>query len=204
VSWWRGEGNADDSAGPNNGVAQNGVTYVPGVIGQAFNFNGTTSDVLIPTSTTLNLADGFTIALWINLPTGVAQSLGLIEKLVPSVEDKVIGINSTGTVYFYLYNLTPVSPTFSSNTALTLNTWHHIAATYDGNDENIYIDGAFDATQVASGDVSNGAGALTFAHNAARAAAGTNTFFAGSLDEIRWYSRALSAQEIAALASGCN
>ncbi len=75
MSWWRGEGNADDSAGPNNGVAQNGVTYVPGVIGQAFNFNGTTSDVLIPTSTTLNLADGFTIALWINLPTGVAQSL---------------------------------------------------------------------------------------------------------------------------------
>jgi len=203
VSWWQCDGNADDSVGPNDGVLQNGVTFVAAPTGQALEFNGTTADVLIQTSTTLNLTDGYTIAFWINVPTWPSQVTYIMEKLVAGAEDKAVMINTDGTIDFYLYNVMDLVP-LESATALTLNTWHHFAATYDGADANIYIDGLFDASKIAAGDVANSTGALAFAHNATRAMYGSDTFFAGDLADIRWYSRALSAAEVAEIASGCN
>src|SRR5271169_3729630 len=47
VGWWPGNGNAVDIAGGNNGMLTNGVTYVPGEVGQAFNFNSNSAMVLI-------------------------------------------------------------------------------------------------------------------------------------------------------------
>src|SRR5262249_48172926 len=38
VSWWRGEGNANDAQGGNNGALVGGVSYAPGKVGQAFSF----------------------------------------------------------------------------------------------------------------------------------------------------------------------
>jgi hypothetical protein len=40
VSWWPGEGNAEDQMGANPGVVMNGVTFVPGMVGLAFSFDG--------------------------------------------------------------------------------------------------------------------------------------------------------------------
>ena len=40
VGWWRGEGNALDATGLNNGTAYNNLTYAPGVVGQAFVLDG--------------------------------------------------------------------------------------------------------------------------------------------------------------------
>jgi concanavalin A-like lectin/glucanase superfamily protein len=205
VSWWRAEGNAADSVGPNTGTIQGGdggVTFVPGKIGQAFSFNGTSGDVLIPTSTTLNLTASYTIAFWINIPAlPSADDTILINKWVNGLEDKFTWINANGHIGFYLFEVTPVTSPLVSATALSLNTWHHVAATYNGADENIYIDGQFDASQVAAGDIANNTGSLCFAHNASRAAF-NNTYFAGDLDEIRWYSRALSGAEVTELAAG--
>src|SRR5207253_6512437 len=39
TGWWNGDGNANDSAGMNNGVAI-GVTFLTGKVGQAFSFSG--------------------------------------------------------------------------------------------------------------------------------------------------------------------
>src|SRR2546422_268057 len=73
VSWWRGEGNAADSAGVNAGFVQGGVTFTAGEVGQSFSFNGTNADVAITRSPTLNVgaADGFTVEAWIN-PTDLS------------------------------------------------------------------------------------------------------------------------------------
>ena len=40
VSWWPGEGNANDIQGSNNGTLVNGVTFAQGKVGQAFSFDG--------------------------------------------------------------------------------------------------------------------------------------------------------------------
>ena len=200
VSWWRAEGNANDSVGANNGVAENGVTYVARAGGQAFAFNGAMAEVQIPTSTTLDLTDGYTIAFWINLPSLPPQLTYIVEKLVSYAEDKAVDLNPDGTIGFHIFPVIHMEAPLSSTTALTLNAWHYVAATYDGALAAIYLDGRLDSSTAVSGTIDNSTGALGFAHNDTR----DGGYLAGDLDEIRWYSRALSASEIAALASGCN
>jgi hypothetical protein len=48
VSWWSGDGNANDIAGVNHGALQNGVTFAPGKVGQAFSFDGIDDFVSVP------------------------------------------------------------------------------------------------------------------------------------------------------------
>jgi hypothetical protein len=69
VSWWPGNGNALDIVSGNNGSLSNGVTYAPGEVGQAFNFNGNNQSVVIPDSTSLELTNTFTLEAWVNLAT---------------------------------------------------------------------------------------------------------------------------------------
>jgi len=40
VSWWPGDEDAKDVVGDNDGTLQNGTTLVPGIVGQAFSFDG--------------------------------------------------------------------------------------------------------------------------------------------------------------------
>jgi len=61
-------------------------------------------------------------------------------------------------------------------------------------------------TKPATGSVGNGPAALYFGHNAIRAQfeSGTLLFFAGDLDEIRRYARALSDAEVQYLATAAD
>jgi hypothetical protein len=70
--------------------------------------------------------------------------------------------------------------------------WVHIAGTYDGKDIRTYIDGELAATENHPGepDVIN---ALTLAYM-------NNVFWKGGLDDLRFYNRLLSEEEIALLA----
>ena len=70
VSWWPGDGNANDVKGTNHGTMQTGVTFSIGMAGEAFSFDGT-SAVEIPSSSTLKLGAGdLTIDAWIKTSTG--------------------------------------------------------------------------------------------------------------------------------------
>ena len=40
VGWWPGNGNANDIANGNNATLQDGATFAPGMVGQAFTFDG--------------------------------------------------------------------------------------------------------------------------------------------------------------------
>jgi hypothetical protein len=68
VSWWPGEGNGNDVASTNNGFLLGNVTFVPGEVGQAFSFDGATTEVHVPASASLNIGatgSGLTIECWI-------------------------------------------------------------------------------------------------------------------------------------------
>ncbi|MFQ5492185.1 MAG: hypothetical protein ACE5GE_15825, partial [Phycisphaerae bacterium] len=68
VSWWPGEGNFIDIQGANDGADAGGTTFVAGMVGQAFNFDGTANSYisiandpeLIPATNEL------TICAWVN------------------------------------------------------------------------------------------------------------------------------------------
>src|SRR5205085_1655519 len=48
VSWWPGDGHARDIQGSNNGRLLGGTTFAPGVVGQAFSFDGMGAYVEVP------------------------------------------------------------------------------------------------------------------------------------------------------------
>src|SRR5438132_1222 len=54
VSWWKAEGNANDSQGDNNGTI-GGATFAPGEVGQAFSFDGVDDYVDAGNPASLNL-----------------------------------------------------------------------------------------------------------------------------------------------------
>jgi hypothetical protein len=74
--------------------------------------------------------------------------------------------------------------------------WHHYVYTFDGMTHTLYVDGTQTGTSTAAADT--GAAAI------ARLGAGHNNAenFAGQIDEVRIYGRALGAAEVAALREG--
>ena len=69
MSWYRAEGNADDFKGSSHATLQNGATFAPGQVGQAFSLDGTDDRVLTPT---INLGNQFSLELWMR-PTSAAR-----------------------------------------------------------------------------------------------------------------------------------
>ena len=66
VGWWPFNGNADDASGNgNNGTFSNG-SYVPSIWDMAAEFNGNSSLITIPSSSSFD-TDSFTFSLRVNL-----------------------------------------------------------------------------------------------------------------------------------------
>ncbi|WP_083997316.1 endo-beta-N-acetylglucosaminidase H [Chryseobacterium angstadtii] len=90
----------------------------------------------------------------------------------------------------FVLSINNVQQKLASVTALNANTWYHVAATYDGSNMRIYINGVLDATKSQTGNVvSNGAFNVGYLYN-------TSRNFNGKVDEMRVWKRALSQTEI--------
>ncbi|MEW5987170.1 MAG: LamG domain-containing protein [Chloroflexota bacterium] len=76
---------------------------------------------------------------------------------------------------------------------LSVNVWHHVAATYDGRQEVLYVDGELAAAREASGPIEAGSGQVALAGRGDGAAF---YLFNGVMDNVRVWSRALSEQEV--------
>jgi len=81
VSWWPGDGNANDISGNNNnGSLQGGATFAPGKVDQAFSFNGLDAFVLVPDSVSLNPTEQITIDAWV-YPTADAGATDVVAEI---------------------------------------------------------------------------------------------------------------------------
>ena len=76
-------------------------------------------------------------------------------------------------------------------TALTANTWAHLALTYDGTAVRFYVNGNLTGTTTKTGTISSSTGALTIGSDPFY-----GQYFAGLIDEIRVYNIALTQAQI--------
>jgi hypothetical protein len=147
VSWWTGDGNANDSAGGNNGTIHGGTTFVPGHIGQAFTFNGTDAYVSLPLPETGKGRDIPTLALWIKTTN---PSQAIIDGGLPYYTWR-IGLNSAGqVVYQHFRNNLGGYITLTGTTDVADGQFHFLAAETDqaGKAISLYVDGTLQASYV--------------------------------------------------------
>jgi hypothetical protein len=105
--------------------------------------------------------------------------------------------NAVPAGYVRLNNTAVTTDQAARGTAkLILNTWTHIATTYDGVTQRFYVNGVLvgsnNPAQGSTNVITQANGALRIGGNASS----TGEFFNGMIDEVRVYNRALSSAEI--------
>ncbi|HEX5219690.1 MAG TPA: LamG domain-containing protein [Verrucomicrobiae bacterium] len=204
VSWWRGEGNANDSASSNTGSALNGAGYSGGAVGSGFLFDGVDDHIRIPDSPGLRLTTGFTLAAWVN-----PSSRGSYDEIL-SKWGAVFPVNHNG----YTFSIHPDGRSYVAVSAdgsdaganvfttstIPLNTWTHLAGSYDGSTLRIYINGILNNETPYSGGVFPTLDDLSIGGVVGGTDVGGGiSFFDGRIDEVMIYNRALSGSEVLTL-----
>jgi hypothetical protein len=214
VGWWRAEGNANDSSGENdNGSIEGDTTYGTGEVGQAFILNNPvaqpagTSYVMVPEATVLNVGagPGLTVEAWI-CPWDVTYQHPVVEW-----NDGYFGMQlwlstpidggGTGSLFANVKDANYLTdhPISSVPGVVGINAWQHVAVTYNQSSgiACLYYNGT-NVAQSALGYITP----LTAANlyfGCRPYDAGAGYMFAGGIDEVGVYNRALANTEIAAI-----
>lgn len=210
VGLWKGEGNANDSAGMNNGsLSPSGATYTDGKVGQAFWFDGTNGYVEVPDSGALKPAN-VTVEAWVWLDPSLPAGGG---------HEQIVFKKNTWGAWFEGYDLKKATledgthsdhfqfvvaregkqVAVNSQTIVQRGVWYHVAATYDGNQSVLYVNGVAEAEATAG---------FALDYDKTPLYIGTTgtwapylNMFGGAIDEVSIYNRALSPNEIQSIYS---
>jgi hypothetical protein len=197
VAFWRGETDATDLISGYSGAFYTGTTTTTpsvtawGKVGGAFSFDGTTY-VQVPAAPAL-LPPQITLEAWV-YPTTVS-----------TVYQTVIGCGSPAsanqTWWLGILNGIPEfishgSAILAGPAAVPLNTWTHLAATFDGATKVLYVNGTQVASQGRLGALTSDPAPVPVTIGAAWQASAPADLFTGLIDEISLYDRALTCDEI--------
>jgi hypothetical protein len=192
---WRTDTTADSSGNGNTGalVSMSITTSpVPGKIGGALKFNGTSQLVAVNDSASLEVTGSLTISAWIRTTNTSASYREIVRKsdsggppgyfLTLNAANK-IALTTSGVVGEYDNGFTYASD----------GKWHLVTGSFNGTTCTLYLDGV--------SQISYACGALTTDTSELAIGALFNFGnpvheFPGSIDDVRVYNRALSAQEV--------
>jgi hypothetical protein len=175
-----------------NGTLLNGTAWTPGTRGTGVTFDGI--DDYVATTFAQNLPS-WTVSVWVRSPAAPAS--GVTAGPVQREANFQINWNHGDAPYRGAAAVRVAGRWFAASFGtLNANTWYHLTATYDGDVLRTYRDGVLITSNAApSGPSDAESKPMTFGRHAAR----TDRFFAGSIDEVKIFDRALSAEEVAAL-----
>jgi hypothetical protein len=154
VGWWSGDGNTNDIAGTNNGAFVGVSGFAVGKVGQNFKFQLNLNTVQVPDNSTLDFTNAFTIEMWVaptevGSPSGTTHFISKGNFSFANTQSYGIGFTDTGRIQNRVGNGSTLAA-LNSNATLPLNTFSHIATTYDGSTLRVYINGVLDNSQATS------------------------------------------------------
>lgn len=180
-----------DASGNGHDGTLNGTAWAVGQAGSALQFDGAASNVSCALASGLpaNNANQ-TVSWWMNYPSVPSSVQAVVCLTNPSAGSAIQTGFRNGQVTVWNWG----GNTLTSAAAPSANMWHHFAYTFDGTTHSLYVDGSLVNTSTA-GAQGAAPSRLDFGLTP-----GWGEYYSGLLDEVRIYSRRLSAGEIAALA----
>lgn len=137
----------------------------------------------------MNVTNQLALSCWFNASI-ISASSSIAHRLVDKFNggtsgNFVLDINANRIRFFC------GSALATSASTVSINTWYHVAATYDGANLKIYLNGVLDQTVPYTGNLTPNTSAFTVGKDQSN----TSDFF-GSMSDVRFYSRAISQQEV--------
>ena len=159
--------------------------WIDGKVGGALSFDGVDSYVEVPADSSMN-SDAFSVSFWVKFNQLRTQGIigkdnsGTRWRFFMRSSDNGIELDAMPGEIANVYTSTP-----------SVGEWYHVVGTYDGSDEvKIYMNGVLEntATGISSMNNDQNVSVILGKYETAR--------LDGSMDEVRIYNRALSAEEV--------
>ena len=183
---------ADSSPAGNGGTLSGPTRSTAGRYGGALSFDGSNDMVTVADSSSLDLATGMTLEAWVRPSVTSGEWRTVVIKEQPAALVYAL-YSGEGNARPSVHAFTSREYDTRGSSTLALNTWSHLAATYDGATLRVYVNGAQVSSRALTGAMRVSSGALRIGGNAI-----WGEYFKGLIDEVRIYNRALTAAEIGA------
>ena len=201
VGWWPGDGNANDIIGGNHGIPIS--DFVEGMVQQGFGLDGISDYILVPDNNgDLNITGDVTVDLWAK-----RDAFGAHEMISKS------GIGEQGNSgdafdMWFRQNGVVAAGALNTNGSYDIivgpvvedSDFHHYAYVRSGNQHTLFMDGQEVANGELTAEVADTSGVpMTIGAFRLLDESGFCCRFAGVIDEVEVFNRALSGEEIRAI-----
>jgi hypothetical protein len=209
VGYWPFNGNANDQTPNGNNGTVNGATLTTDRFGNsnsAYDFDGISNYITVLDNNVFNMQN-FTISTWVKnsstAPTVLARYILNKGCNSPSPSFRLYYQND-GIQQEYVSDCWVPNRVFQNGPS-TNNLWTNIIYSYDGQNLKMYVDGVLFGTTNQSGSLTNNNNPMYIGcTNATNNCPQLSSFFAGKIDDIGIWNRALSQQEITNMYNGVN
>ncbi|HEU0034484.1 MAG TPA: LamG domain-containing protein [Kofleriaceae bacterium] len=171
---------------------------IAGKIVGAYTFAGTR--LTVAPASDLAPGTGYTLALWVRVEQPPDPTLGNATIAAKNLSDldASFALSVSPSLVPQFYSSSDASQNLDGQTTLVINTWHHLAATWDGTTKIIYVDGSRAGSGPATVMPNNAQLGMTIGQ---RLSTTMPLTFTGSIDDLFVFNRALTAAEVAQLAA---
>jgi len=195
MGWWKlDEGHSttafDWSGHANDGVLQGDAHWTDGYDQSAVQLGG--SGNVYAESAQLP-ASAFTVAFWFRAETSLNANDARQDFIFWQTGGRphlTFNRSGDGEIGFWPNVGGDIDGPVTTTRAWPAGRWYHVAGTFDGSTFNIYVNGILEGTVSYAGVHSDASGILIGARS------GSQNYFAGDMDDVRLYKKALTAQEI--------
>lgn len=186
----------DNSGNGNNATLSAGTSWVASPVtfeGNALAFDGTDDNVQIPHHSSHEISTAITLEAWV-----YASSTSSVQDVITNssfTNNTGYAFPRTDDGWSHISYWLHIGGAWRTMTAAypSLNSWHHLAATYDGANMKIYIDGLLAGSQAQTGNITTNSNLLSLGNQP-----GFSEYFGGYADEMRVWNVARTQAQIQA------
>ncbi|ULC60695.1 choice-of-anchor D domain-containing protein [Flaviramulus sp. BrNp1-15] len=165
--------------------------YAPQVIAErSVYFDGSVDYIDVEDNLDLNTSN-FTVSAWIKRDSGTSDASIVSKRNAANTEGYDLRLDGSSRLSFTVNGGTG---SLTSSVSIPADEWHQVAVIYSGGTATLYIDGVADTSAALPSPVATSQAFLIAAADGYDP--DTTDFFAGNIDEVRVWDRALSAVQL--------